>query len=85
MSSFNEEVQLLIRDARAAERARLLPVMEQMRDALQDCKFALGRGGANVVGGHNRAQWEAASDALAAYAAALPHVAGQHQTEGEPK
>lgn len=32
--------------------------------ALEKCMFALGRGGANVVGGPNRAEWESARLAL---------------------
>lgn len=46
------------RDVLHAENARL-------REALTAAMFALGRGGANVLGGPNRTEWEQARAALA--------------------
>lgn len=40
--------------------AALIAAAPDMLAALRDCVMALGRGGANVTGGPNRAEWEAA-------------------------
>jgi hypothetical protein len=55
----------LVAESVASHNAGLIAASPELYEALTACMFALGRSGANVKGGQNRKEWNAARAALA--------------------